>query len=83
MARLFSVESFSSFLKLTLFFRKKRGRKKGERGIRTLDSFKNYAGFQDRSHKPLGHLSYFLSKKIRSLIASLYNNKNLFNNIVI
>ena len=32
--------------------------RKGEGGIRTLDSFRNYAGFQDRSHKPLGHLSH-------------------------
>ncbi|KAJ3667870.1 hypothetical protein LUZ61_023022 [Rhynchospora tenuis] len=29
----------------------------GERGIRTPDSSKNYAGFQDRSYQPLSHLS--------------------------
>ena len=64
MARLFLVEPFS---KNSVFFIKK-----GERGIRTLDSFKNYAGFQDQSHKPLGHLScFFLSKKkIKSLISN-------------
>ncbi len=32
--------------------------RKGEGGIRTFDNFRNYAGFQDRSHKPLDHLSH-------------------------
>lgn len=33
--------------------------KKGERGIRTLDSFFSihYTGFQDRGYQPLSHLS--------------------------
>lgn len=34
-----------------------RKKEKGERGIRTLDSYRNYTGFQDRSYQPLSHLS--------------------------
>ena len=54
MARLFLVEPF---------FYKKFYKKKEREGFEPSIVCKNYAGFQDRSHKPLGHLSYFLSKK--------------------
>ena len=37
-----------------LYFEQKTG---GEGGIRTPDRVFPYAGFQDRSHQPLGHLS--------------------------